>query len=193
MTQATGNVCWSGAWTASPPISPTGSRSFFGNAASCFDRQAEHNELFECFLKGPRNMLRSILAVIAGFLTWGMCRGIFDRALGALMAEEHRQSGNMALFIEIAADLLFAIFGGYVTALGAKHSEALHAAALSALVLIWGIATVATQYESKPLWSHIGLTTAGVLGVLVGGWLRVAQKKRTASPESPQPRTNNMS
>ncbi|HMC67202.1 MAG TPA: hypothetical protein VKI65_19860, partial [Gemmataceae bacterium] len=144
-------------------------------------------------------MLRSVLAVIAGFLTMGMSVGLFDAALGALMPGEfpkpgeQRHPGEMVLLIEMAAGLLFAVLGGYVTAVAAKHSEALHATALAALVLTLGIVTVATQYESKPLWSHVGLTAVGVLGVLAGGWLRVAQKKRTASPESPQPRTNNMS
>ena len=138
-------------------------------------------------------MFRSVLAVIAGFLTWVMCVGLLDRALGALMTGEQRQPGNMVLFIELAAGLLFAVLGGYVAALGAKHSELMHATALSALVLILGVVTLATQYESKPLWSHIGLTAVGVIGTLAGGWLRVAQKKRTPTSGSPQPRTNNMS
>ena len=127
-------------------------------------------------------MLRSILAVITGSLTW-MVTALGTDALLMTFAPHWFQEGGRVesvpvLFLMIAYSLSFSVLGGYVTALMAGRREVLHALVLGLLQLTMGIIATIQFWDTAPAWSHIALLALVLPANVLGGYLRAQQKRR---------------
>lgn len=78
--------------------------------------------------------------------------------------------------ILLAGNFLFAGAGGFVAATIADREEEKHVVALAILVLVMGIASVATMPETQPPWYKIVLIVLGLAGVRMGGNLAIGRK-----------------
>lgn len=128
-------------------------------------------------------MLRSILAVIAGSLTWmGTALGT-DTVLLLTFPQWFDDKGATRLAPVLIFmgfySLGFSVLGAYVTALIARRSEIKHALALGILQLAMGIMATISFWDSAPAWYHIGFLLLLVPANVFGGWLRLRQKENT--------------
>ncbi|HWB76923.1 MAG TPA: hypothetical protein VG755_18275 [Nannocystaceae bacterium] len=125
-------------------------------------------------------MLRSILAILAGYVT--MILGVTSTLailFFAVRDELPREPGPFTgpqwiLWVEIASSLAVAVLGGYVCALVARRREVLHGLVLAGIVLALGLLSAAMESGMKPMWSSIGVMLAGVLGVIAGARWRAS-------------------
>lgn len=125
-------------------------------------------------------MLRSILAVLAGYVT--LVLGVtstlailFFVARDAFPTEPGPWTGpRWVLVVEIVSGLAVAVLGGYVCALVARRRELAHGLALAGVALLLGILSATMEQGGKPLWSSIGVALAGVIGIPIGAAWRAA-------------------
>ncbi len=127
-------------------------------------------------------MLRSILAVIAGSLTWMVTALGTDALLMALAPHWFQEGGRVesapVLLLALAYSLSFSVLGGYVTALIAGRREVLHALVLGLLQLAMGIIATIQFWDTAPAWFHIVLLALIAPANVFGGYLRAQQKRR---------------
>jgi hypothetical protein len=75
------------------------------------------------------------------------------------------------------------LLGGYVAAWLAKHDELLNGALSSFLCVVLGIFTIFSGKDLNPLWVQLLMLVASPLLGLLGGSLRLAQKRaRSVQP-----------
>jgi hypothetical protein len=128
-------------------------------------------------------MLRSILAVVTGYLT--MLLGvttffsfIMFGLLGAKPAHpESFHAPRWLLWAELLVTPLLAALGGYACAWIAKRSPLGHAAVLAGLMLVLGAVSAIHDAAYKPLWSSAAVTLLGAAATLGGARLRVAHAR----------------
>ena len=129
-------------------------------------------------------MLRSILAVIAGSVVWMITALGTDSVLMALAPAWFDGNGRVesvpVLLFMAFYSLLFSVLGGYVTALLARRREVLHAFILGLLQLAMGIAATVKFYDTAPFWYHALFLVLLVPANVLGGQLRVMQKRKQA-------------
>jgi hypothetical protein len=130
-------------------------------------------------------MLRSILAIVAGFITIGVLSFGTNAALhavGILPAPDQPIHDTGLLLLTIAYVAVFAIAGCYLTAVLAPNRPMLHALILGALGLVLNVATAASMRGQFPDW----YLAAGVLLTMpyawIGGKLREMQLARGRTP-----------
>jgi hypothetical protein len=123
-------------------------------------------------------MLRSALAVLAGYLTMVVA---VTGALGFLFLVFHDvfpqtpgpyTGPTYVLVLELVVALLAAICGGYVCALVARQRPLHHAAALGGLMLALGVVSIIGEAGMKPMWSTLSIVLASPLAAMSGAWLR---------------------
>ena len=117
-------------------------------------------------------MGRSILSVIVGYLMMAL-------AIMALFAiwfrgKDAAPSDGFMLF-GLGYGFVFAVVGGYVTAMIAKRSEMKRAMALAIFAVLMGIVSMIAYAGREPRWYQIANMVVVVTGVLLGGHLRVRQ------------------
>lgn len=125
-------------------------------------------------------VLRSILAVIAGFLTMN-----FIVILLTLLsiATLHLNSGHPTpgyLAFNVVYSFLAALGAGFVTAFAAGRQPLHHAAALAALLLAFGIFSYHHYRGQQPLWYQLMMIATPPLLVLAGAAIFARQ-----SPAAP--------
>jgi ABC-type multidrug transport system permease subunit len=134
-------------------------------------------------------MLRSILAIIAGSVAWMVTALGMDAVMMAIVPHLYDANGKVEslplLLFSMTYSLLFSVLGGYVTALVAKRKELQHALALGVLQFVMGIAATIKFFDTAPLWYHVVFLTLLIPAILVGGQLRMMQKRRRFGHASP--------
>jgi hypothetical protein len=130
-------------------------------------------------------MLRSILAIVAGFVAIGVLSFGTNAALhaaGILPAADQPIFDTGLLLLTIAYVAVFAIAGCYLTAVLAPNRPMLHALILGALGLVLNVVTAASMRGQVPDW----YLAAGVLLTMpyawIGGKLREMQLARGRAP-----------
>ena len=127
-------------------------------------------------------MLRSVAAIVAGFgfmASTVMVGTIIATALfipGGLTAAE---SGAVPATLPIGylaanmiVSMLGAVLGGWLAARIAMHAPFPHALVLAAIVA--GMSVVTAVSVPQPAWYSVVIGAIGVIGVLLGGWLRAS-------------------
>jgi len=127
-------------------------------------------------------MIRSILAVLAGFLFIGFARFILSVALlgifpGAFDAEG-RVLGTPALLLILAQVAVVVMAGAYLTARLAARRPLEHALVLGAFGLLFNVAGTLAQWERAPAWYHVTALALVLPVAWLGGRLRVRQIER---------------
>lgn len=133
-------------------------------------------------------MLRSILAVVAGYATLFVLATAATVALAFIVPElaaETPEASPPAWYIafNLAYSALFAVVAGYVTATLARREELRHAAALAALILLLGVPYIFIMRGGiQPLWYLVALPLFGAAGAVAGGALKARLDVRAAHP-----------
>ena len=128
-------------------------------------------------------MLRSILAVVAGFVYIGALSVGADFLVRAAMPDAFAANGRtdsvpLLLGIQIYVGV-FAISGCYLAARLAGRAPMRHAMILGALGLAFNVAGTIAMWDTAPVWFH-ALALALVLPYAwAGGWLREREESRT--------------
>ena len=126
-------------------------------------------------------MLRSVLAVVAGYLLIFAATILADVALGLLAPDAFPAAGEgfapvpwMVLILVYST--IFAAAGGYVTARVARRAELKHGLALAAIMVLMSVGTMITYQGRHPLWFQLTLLVLGPLAVAAGAWLRARRR-----------------
>jgi hypothetical protein len=117
-------------------------------------------------------MVRSIFAVIAGFIAWTALWMSANAALFAALPGSFREDGSTdsvgILFLIFTYSTLFSVAAGLVTAMVAKKQERGHALAVGVLLLAVGILVQVQYWDTAPVWYHLiflgQLVPASLLG-----------------------------
>ena len=127
-------------------------------------------------------MVRSILAVVAGYLV--MFLGVslfFVFAMAVGFGEMPRDPAAFQppawLYVaEVVFGTLAALGGGYVCVWVARRRQQRHLLVLAAVIVVLGVVSAFAESGLKPLWSSIAVVVTGALGAVAGGWLRMRQE-----------------
>lgn len=135
-------------------------------------------------------MLRSILAVIGGYLViFVLVSPTVIFVLPALnpdvfpTLESKRSPGVEAMAVIAAISLLCTVLGGYVTALIARRSELKHALALGILLELGALYELFLNRMGRPFAFMLLISLLPIPAALLGGWLR-ARQRADATPGS---------
>lgn len=129
-------------------------------------------------------MLRSILAVVVGFLVIGALSFGADAALSAAGVMPHGQpvTGTGLLLLSMAYVAVFAIFGCWLAAYLAPSRPMLHALVLGVLGLVFNAVAAAATRGQVPDW-YLAVSLALVMPYAwAGGKLREMQLARGRAP-----------
>ena len=129
-------------------------------------------------------MLRSILSVIAGSVTWMVTALGTDFLLMTLGPQWFHENGRVEnvplLFFILSYALAYSVLGGYVTAWIAGRKEILHALALGVIQLAMGIVATISHSDAAPIWYHALFLVLLIPANVLGGYLRANRSRRNA-------------
>ena len=135
-------------------------------------------------------MLRSVLAVVAGFVVTLVASVGTDIVLMVLLPRSitEAQPPPTGLLVGILGYcFVYMVLGGYVTAFVARRAEVRHAVVLGGIALAIGIALSLPMLlgqggdQGMPVWYTV-LTLAYVIpATALGGYLRTWQRRRTSA------------
>jgi hypothetical protein len=124
-------------------------------------------------------MIRSILAVLAGFLFIGAVGFILNVALLAVFPDAFDAQGRvqrtslLPLILGYVAVVM--VLGAYLTARLAAHRPLEHALVLGAFGLLFNLAGTLAQWDRAPAWYHLTALALVLPLAWLGGRLRVRQ------------------
>lgn len=124
-------------------------------------------------------MIRSILAIVAGFFAIGLLAFGADAVVRSVMPQAFSASGRVdsvpVLLLMMSYVLVFAVAGCYLTARLAPNKPLKHALILGVLGLLFNIAGTIALWDTAPAWFHIVSLLLVMPAAWVGGRLREAQ------------------
>jgi hypothetical protein len=118
-------------------------------------------------------ILRSILAIVAGFVTMVIVVMVFTIVSVKAL---HLQSGHptpLYLTLNVAYSVFAAMAGGYVSARIAMHHPLHHAYFLAGLIELLSLVSYFHYHGSQPLWYQLMLCIVPPLFVIAGAVLSV--------------------
>jgi hypothetical protein len=124
-------------------------------------------------------MLRTILAVLAGWMTTGVLVVCFDLILRKVIPNDYRDGQippDSVTALVLMTSALFSIPAGWVTARLARTDPARHVVYLILWGLLMGIVSAVMSWGQIQWWYQIGLIVLWAPMVLLGG--RWAVKRR---------------
>ena len=120
-------------------------------------------------------MIKSIIAVVAGFLTVVVLSTGTDYVLEHTGILPLQMTGGF-LAIALAYRTLYTILGGYVTALLAPQNAMKHVWVLAIFGQIGGIMGVIGGWNLSVHWYPIALAILAIPSVWLGGWLKMRKE-----------------
>ncbi len=129
-------------------------------------------------------MLRSIVAIVVGFVLIGMLAMGTDmivmQAFPAQFDEAGRTQNLTILMLMAAYVAVYAITGCYVTARLAPSRPMMHALILGALGLVMNIVATISLWGTAPAWYHILNLLLVMPYAWIGGRIRERQLQQTS-------------
>lgn len=120
--------------------------------------------------------MRSILAVIVGFVLWSALWLGYNALLTSFgflpAASTTPVQASMPLLLLLAGSILFSLAAGYVTTALVRKPERRHALILGVLLLGIGILVQAQFWQLMPLWYHLFFLALLLPATVWGGMLR---------------------
>ncbi len=123
-------------------------------------------------------MLRSILAVVAGNISWAVLWVGSNAILATLFPAQYKAEKKEyvpMLLLLIIMSFIFSIIAGYLTARIAERKEIAHTIVLGVLQLAMGVAAQMANYDALPLWYHLVFLALLIPGNVLGGMLRTGK------------------
>jgi len=128
-------------------------------------------------------MGRSLLAVLAGAITWSVLWVASAQVVAALVPGAIAPDGSAATpavnVFFLVLSVVYSLVAGYLTALIARRREVAHTLALGVVQLALGIYFEASSWALAPLWYHLGFLVLLVPANVGGGWLRMRRRSPT--------------
>ncbi len=121
-------------------------------------------------------MLRTFLALLAGFLTIAVLVGAVTVLLMRFSPQWVGEQGNPRpsyIAFNLVYSFLAATAGGYVTALMPSANPLILVLALAIIVLVLAALSALQSRGKQPVWYQLTLVAITPLGVMTGGLLRM--------------------
>jgi hypothetical protein len=121
-------------------------------------------------------MLRTFLALLAGFLTIAVLVGTLTALLARFAPQwsgEQQSPRPAYVALNIGYSFLAAVAGGYVTALMPSANPLILVLALAIIVLALAALSALQARGKQPVWYQLTLVAIAPLGVMAGGILRM--------------------
>ena len=120
-------------------------------------------------------MARGILAVVAGYIVMAIGVVTVTGAVAVLFPTWSSPENAAYVIFNLGFSLVFALAGGYVTAVVAKRAPLRHAIALAALAFILAIISMVVETGPQPRWYQLSLVIIMPPAMVLGGYLRARQ------------------
>ena len=117
-------------------------------------------------------MLRSVVAVVTGYLLFGLSAFAFFSLSGH---DPHAPASAPFMVISVVYGLVFSVAGGYVAALIAGRLEIEHAFAVATLVAAIGAASYIAEAPGESKWTQLSAILIIAPVAILGGYLRRRQ------------------
>ncbi|HKS76933.1 MAG TPA: hypothetical protein VJQ82_27240 [Terriglobales bacterium] len=117
-------------------------------------------------------MLRSVLAVVIGYLLFGLSAFAFFRLSGH---DPHAPASAAFMILSVVYGVVFAIGGGYLAAWIAGKFEIEHAFAVATLVAAIGAASYIAEAPGESKWTQLSGILIIAPAAILGGYLRRRQ------------------
>jgi hypothetical protein len=124
-------------------------------------------------------VLRSILAVMVGFIVMSVTVGLLTAVSVALLHEKSGSPTSGYIVFNIVYSLLAAFAGGAVAALVAGRKPVLHGAVMAAIMVAAGTYSFVHVIGRQPIWYQLFILIVPPL-VVVGGAAIVARSNAAA-------------
>jgi hypothetical protein len=130
------------------------------------------------------NILKSIGAMIAGYLTSAILTGVTIAVLGAVFPASYKPENIGWVIFNVIYGCIFAVAGGYVLARLAPSRPMNHAWVLGILMALFAILTgymvsispPMPEYAGQPGWYYPVLAITVLPSILLGAWLFTRRK-----------------
>jgi len=140
-------------------------------------------------------VVRSVLVLMIAYYAIGTVVNILDSGLQAVFpgSQPNSTTGQIPgpgwLLWHIVEIGMITVASAYCAALMVGRAELLHVSILGAWMLLVGVGTYAAMGDRWPEWFRLGLAVVPVPAVLLGGCLRIWQRRKQAGKgETTRPR-----
>jgi len=125
------------------------------------------------------NLLKSIGAILAGYLVSAILTGITISVLGILFPASYKPENVGWVIFNVIYGCVFAVVGGYILARLAPSKPMTHAWVLGILMALFAVLTgymvasapASPEYANQPSWYYPVLTITVLPSILLGAWL----------------------
>jgi peptidoglycan/LPS O-acetylase OafA/YrhL len=117
-------------------------------------------------------MIRSILAVIVGYLIFALAAFAFFQISGL---PPHQPAPVSIMLESIAFGMVFALLGGYVAAWLAQRRPLAHGIALATVLAVGAAISLFSTLGKGAVWSQVAALALMAPCAILGGWLRLKQ------------------
>lgn len=133
-------------------------------------------------------MLRRTVSVVVGLVAVLLLVGVTDAMLAEIFPAQFRNAdgthafpgASLVAFIMVYS-FVYAVVGGYLTAMIAPKSPLAHAVALGALLVIISVIFAIMNPYQHPWWYLLACTVLIALGCIVGGSLKTQRARAAAA------------
>ncbi len=130
-------------------------------------------------------MLRSIGAVLVGFVGWSVLWLVGNIGIAAIQPDAFDANGltsNVGILVIILGfSILLSVISGALTARIAAKSHIKHTLVTGVLLLLVGVAVQVSVWDAMPIWYHLPFLAAIVPANLIGARM-VTLGRREAMP-----------
>jgi hypothetical protein len=114
-------------------------------------------------------MVRSVAAVVVGYLIFGVSSGLLFRLSGR---DPHLVPSTGFLVFSIAYGMAFAMAGGFAAASIATRQRTLHALAVAGMIAVTSFAALIVEWGAGSVWSQLTTLVLMAPAAAIGGYLR---------------------
>jgi peptidoglycan/LPS O-acetylase OafA/YrhL len=120
-------------------------------------------------------MVRSVLAVLAGYLIFALSAFAFFQISGQ---PPHQAAPTPFMLGSIVFGMVFALLGGYVAARVARRRPLAHGLAVGCVLALGAVVSLIGTYGKGAVWSQVAALALMAPCAVIGGWLRSRQAAR---------------
>jgi hypothetical protein len=123
-------------------------------------------------------MVRSVLAVIAGYVVFALSAILLFRLSGR---DPHAPAEIGFVLVTVVYGMLFATLAGFLAALLGRRFEMEHALAVASLIAALGAASLLASVKSGAIWTQLAAILIIAPCAMLGGYLRQRQLRTRAA------------